>query len=125
MKHVMTGECDYPGKGIITDEQVWQLVKKHSRLTDRINSRKMVEMTIAAQLILFGIYESECFMVKKASFNMWELMILDGKTTKRSIKENLELIEPEQGSFFFSIRNIATAYSKRDESPEIQYLRRT
>ena len=59
MKHKMTGEIDYPGKGIITDEQVWQLVKKHSRFIDRINSRKMVEMAIAAQLILFGIYESE------------------------------------------------------------------
>lgn len=59
MKHKMTGESSYPGKGIIADEEVWELVKKHSRFIDRINSRKMVEMTIAAQLILFGIYETE------------------------------------------------------------------
>ena len=59
MKHKLTGEINYPGKGIITDEEVWRVVKKHSRLIDRLNNRKMVEMSIAAQLILCGIYESE------------------------------------------------------------------
>ena len=59
MRHEMKGEINYPGKGIITDEQVWALVKKHSRLIDRLSTRKMVEMAIAAQLILCGIYESE------------------------------------------------------------------
>ena len=59
MKHKMIGESNYPGKGIITDEEVWKLVKKHSRFIDRINTRKMVEMTLSAQLILFGIYETE------------------------------------------------------------------
>lgn len=59
MAHRMYGEIEYPGKGIITDEQVWQLVKGHSRLIDRLNHRKMTEMAIAAQLILCGIYESE------------------------------------------------------------------
>ena len=59
MKHKLFGQCDYPGKGTITDEQIWQLIKDHSRLIDRFSCRKMVEMSIAAQLILFGIYESE------------------------------------------------------------------
>ena len=58
-KHELTGWIDYPGKGIITDEMVYQLIKKHSRLIDRMNNRKMVEMSIAAQLILMGVYESE------------------------------------------------------------------
>ena len=59
MGRKIVGRCDYPGRGTITDEQVWQWVKNHSRLIDRISRRKMVEMTIAAQLILFGIYENE------------------------------------------------------------------
>lgn len=59
LKHKMYGEADYPERGVITDEDVWQLVKKHSRFIDRINNRKMVEMAIAAQLILFGIYEED------------------------------------------------------------------
>lgn len=59
MKHKMHGEIDYPGKGVITDEQVYGLIKDHSRLIDRLSSRKMTEMAIAGQLILCGIYESE------------------------------------------------------------------
>lgn len=59
-KYKLTGETDYPEKGIIiTDEQIWQLVKKHSRFIDRLNKRKMIEMAIYAQLILYGIYESD------------------------------------------------------------------
>lgn len=59
MKHKMIGEIIYPDKGVITDEEVWKLVMKHSRFIDRLSSRKMVEMAIAGQLILCGIYESE------------------------------------------------------------------
>ena len=48
---------DYPGKGIITDKDVYEEVKKHSTIKDRIDPRKMVEMTLAAQCILMGLYE--------------------------------------------------------------------
>ena len=43
---------DYPGVGIITDEDIYNLVKKHSRLIDRLSNVKMVEMSLVAQCIL-------------------------------------------------------------------------
>ncbi len=70
-KHEMHGEVDYPEKGIISDEEVWQLVKKHSRLIDRLSNRKMVEMTIAAQHILFGIYETEGWYAKQDDWTFY------------------------------------------------------
>ena len=70
-KHKMTGEIDYPGKGIITDEEVWKLVRKHSRFVDRLNNRKVVEMAIAAQLILCGIYESEGWYAEQSDWKFY------------------------------------------------------
>lgn len=67
LKYELEGWIDYPkdnGTVKISDEQVWQLVKKHSRLIDRMSRRKMIEMSISGQLILMGIYESEGWYAK-------------------------------------------------------------
>ena len=45
---------------VITDEAVYRYVKKHSTLLDRLNSRKMVEMTFWAFDILCGSIEPPC-----------------------------------------------------------------
>lgn len=79
MKHKMYGEIDYPGKGIITDEQVYDLIRNHSRLIDRLNGRKMTEMAIAGQLILCGIYEGEGWY---ANQNDWAFYGKNGFFTK-------------------------------------------
>ena len=50
-------EC--PGIGTITDEQVYQTVVKHSRVIDRLNPRKWVEMTLQAQCVLMGAIEPD------------------------------------------------------------------
>lgn len=42
----------FEGVGTITMEDVYQLIKKHSRLIDRINPRKMIKMTFDAFDIL-------------------------------------------------------------------------
>ena len=59
IKHELNGWIDYPEKGKITDEKVYRLIKKHSRLIDRISTRKMVEMSINGQHILMGLYKEE------------------------------------------------------------------
>ena len=64
-KQLLSGNIDFPGKGIITDEEVWQVVKKHSRFIDRLSNRKMIEMALDAQLILCGIYENEGYYADK------------------------------------------------------------
>lgn len=50
------GYIDYPGVGKIYDSQVWSLVKNHSRLIDRMNTKKMTEMCLLGQCILMGIF---------------------------------------------------------------------
>ena len=52
---------DYPEKGIITDEDVYNVLMKHSTDADRKNPKKMVEMTLTAQNILMGIFEDDGF----------------------------------------------------------------
>lgn len=49
---------EYPGVGKIYDEDVYKLVKKHSRLIDRLSRSKMVEMTLLAQCILQKLYKN-------------------------------------------------------------------
>ena len=51
------GWIDYPGVGIITDEQVAKFVKQHTHLLDRLNYRKMVHAGLLAQNILMGVIE--------------------------------------------------------------------
>ncbi len=55
----LNGYIDYPGVGIITDEDVYKMVIKHSRLIDRLSPRKWVEMTFLAQAFLMKIIEPE------------------------------------------------------------------
>ena len=50
------GWINYPGVGIITDEEVYKLVKNHSRLIDRLNGAKMTEMVLFGQNILQGVF---------------------------------------------------------------------
>lgn len=55
----LEGYIDYPGVGIIKDEDVYQVIKKHSRLVDRLNPRKMLEMSFYAQAILMKVAEPD------------------------------------------------------------------
>ena len=48
----LTGWAKFPGGLIVRDEDVYQLIIKHSRLIDRLNPRKWVEMTFWAFDIL-------------------------------------------------------------------------
>lgn len=58
-KFEMEGYIDYPGKGKIYDKDVWELIKKHSRLVDRMSSTKMVEMSLLGQCILMGVIDKD------------------------------------------------------------------
>lgn len=58
-KYKLKGYIDYPGVGIIKDEEVYQLIRKHSRLIDRLSPRKWVEMTMTAQAYLMKVIETE------------------------------------------------------------------
>lgn len=58
-KHKLTNYIVYPGVGKITDEDVYKEVQKHSRLTDRLNPRKMLEMSFEAQAILMKASEPD------------------------------------------------------------------
>lgn len=51
------GYIDYPGKGRIHDRDVWRLVKEHSRLIDRMSTKKMTEMSLMGQCILMGVID--------------------------------------------------------------------
>lgn len=55
----LNGYIDYPDVGIITDEDVYKMVIKHSRLIDRLSPRKWVEMTFLAQAFLMKVIEPE------------------------------------------------------------------
>lgn len=57
-KFKMEGYIDYPGVGRITDEDVYNLIMRHSRWIDRINHRKMVEMSLLGQCVLMQIFEN-------------------------------------------------------------------
>lgn len=58
LKYELTNYADFKNPDIrVTDEAVYQFVVKHSRLIDRINHRKMVEMTFYAFSILSGDLE--------------------------------------------------------------------
>ena len=46
---------DYPGVGIITDEQVAKLVREHTHWWDRLDYHKMTDAALLAQLMLMGI----------------------------------------------------------------------
>ena len=50
----LEGYRRYPGVGTIYDEDVYQFIRKHSRLIDRLNPRKMLEMTEWAYAELSG-----------------------------------------------------------------------
>ena len=50
------GSIDYPEVGIIRDEDVYNLIMKHSRWIDRLSKTKWVEMTLWAQNILMRIF---------------------------------------------------------------------
>ena len=56
-KFIYGGYIDYPGVGIISDEDVYKLILKHSRFIDRLRKSKMVEMSLLGQCILMGIFE--------------------------------------------------------------------
>lgn len=55
-KFMYQGAMKYPEIGIITDKDVLTLIKKHSRLIDRLQQSKMVEMSICGQLIIAKVY---------------------------------------------------------------------
>ena len=48
---------DYPGVGIITDEDVYKLVRAHTHWWDRLNYKHMVDYGLCAQNILMGVYK--------------------------------------------------------------------
>lgn len=50
----LTGYRRYPDGQTVYDEDVYQFIYKHSRLIDRLNPRKMVEMTEWAHAELGG-----------------------------------------------------------------------
>lgn len=52
MLRKLYGYADYPGVGRVTDEKIFQMIKKHSRLRDRMDGRKMVEMSQVGFAIL-------------------------------------------------------------------------
>lgn len=49
--------ADYPGKGKITNYDVWKHVKKHTHWYDRLNPRFITHCAIESQNHLFGVYE--------------------------------------------------------------------
>ena len=50
------GYIDYQGIGRIYDSDVYNLIKSHSRFIDRLNKKKMVEMSLLGQCALMGIF---------------------------------------------------------------------
>ena len=54
-------ECniDYPGVGIITDEQVAKLVKEHTHWWERFDWHRVSDCALSAQLILMGVIGKE------------------------------------------------------------------
>ena len=48
---------DYPGVGIITDEEVAKFVKQHTHWWDRLNYHKMTDAALEAELFLMRVVE--------------------------------------------------------------------
>lgn len=59
------GYADYPGVGIVYDKDVAEYAKKHLRLIDRLDMRKVAEAVIASQGILFGVDNPNEYTDKK------------------------------------------------------------
>lgn len=53
------GWIEYPGKGKITDTDVWNYVKSHTHWWQRLNPRFCCDAAIRAQLVLMGITGDE------------------------------------------------------------------
>lgn len=51
-KHKLKNYAIFPGNLIVRDEDVYRMIRKHSRFIDRLSNRKMVEMTFWAFDIL-------------------------------------------------------------------------
>lgn len=53
----LTGYAKFPDGLIVTDEEIYKCIMKHSRFIDRLSGRKWVEMAIIAFDILNGSLE--------------------------------------------------------------------
>jgi len=49
---------DYPNVGIITDEQVAQMVHKHTHWWERLDYHRICDCALAAQCMLMGVYKT-------------------------------------------------------------------
>lgn len=57
---------DYPGVGIITDEDVAKFVKEHTHWWTRLNYHRMTDAALDAQLMLMKVVEpSEAHTIRK------------------------------------------------------------
>ena len=61
-------QIDYPGVGIITDEQVASFVKEHSHWWERLNYHRMCDYALLAQTILMGVITKEELPTKEKWF---------------------------------------------------------
>lgn len=69
-KEYSKNDIDYPGVGIITDEMVAKLVRKHTHWWQRLDYHRMTDAALEAQMILMKVIEpSECHTIKKNG--MW------------------------------------------------------
>ena len=48
---------DYPGVGIITDEQVAKFVREHTHWWERLDYHRMTDCALTAQCMLMGVYD--------------------------------------------------------------------
>ena len=55
----LTGYADMPGVGRIMDEDIYKLIVQHSTEEDRQDPRKMVEMTLTAEMVLFENFKDK------------------------------------------------------------------
>ena len=53
------GYINYPGKGIISDRMVYNFIKEHSRLIDRMIPSRVTEMSLLGQCILMGVMDTD------------------------------------------------------------------
>ena len=58
-KILKNGCADFGKEGKVTDYEIYKFVMKHSSFWDRLNPKKMVEMTITSQLMLYPEYLSQ------------------------------------------------------------------
>ena len=57
--------ADYPGVGKVYDKDVANFAKRHLRLIDRLDVRKVTEAAIMSQDILFGLFTEDELPKKK------------------------------------------------------------